>query len=174
MAELDQIFICNPTDIDFEVHKNGERYILKGKEEGIKPQHLARHMAKHLSDRMMIAEYKEVYLAYAKKNKTLTPHQIDSNLGTQKTMMTMQDTPERRISLYKILRSTMEVDNTIMSYPQFKTKQLKDGTVQYSTIGELSVYNEFVEKAERVPESQEPKPEESKQGEVVPPVPAQA
>lgn len=159
MATLDQIYICNPTDTDFEVHYDRERYTLDAGEETTRTKFLARHMAKHLSDRMMIKDFYALQKDFMKKNKNLSPYQVDQKLGTKKTMLTMQDCPERRIALYKILRSTDEVNKTIDAYPQFKTRKRKDGTIDYNTVGDITIYNEFVEKAERVIEPEEPKEE---------------
>lgn len=159
MATLDQIFITNPTETEFEVRYDGEKYTLQAHEETTKTQFLARHMAKHLSDRMMINDFYGIQKDFTKKHKSLSPHQVDQQLGTEKTRLTMQDSPERRIALYKVLRSTVEVNNTIDAYPQFKSKKKKDGSIEFSTVGDIEIYNEFVEKSERKPEHEEPKEE---------------
>lgn len=136
MANLDQIAICNPTDTDFEVKKDGEFYYLKKGEETIKPQHLARHMAKHLSDRMLLKDYYE-YEAKVKRKKEVVPEPI-------KMMMTMYDTPERRIALYKILKDRDEVEQIILSYPQFKTRINSDREIIFSSVGDFEVYEDFI------------------------------
>lgn len=163
MSTLDQIFICNPTDTDFEVQYDKEFYYLKAGEETTRVIDLAYHMAKHLSSRMLIKEFYEIHKVFVKNHKNLTPHQVDQQLGTQKNMLVMQDCPERRIALYKILRSKDDVEAVLHAYPQFKTKRRKDKTVEFSVVGDISIYNEFVEKAERKTEPIEPKEEVSEE-----------
>jgi len=154
MAELDQVYICNPTDEHFEQRYNGEVYSLKVHEETTLPYHLARHLAKHLSDRMMREEFRKIEQDFLKKHKTLTPTQVDQQLGTKKTMMTMQDIPERRIALYKVLQSKKEVLEVIKAYPQFKAEVSK-GETKFGFIGEISIYDDFVDKFEQKDTPQE-------------------
>lgn len=131
MAELDTLLTVNPTEQDFEVRFNGERYVLKAGEVTQKPQHLARHIAKHLSDKMLQEKVTEMKKVYEKKKEKMP--------DVLQTQIVMLDNPERRIALYKILRSKEEVERTVKSYPQFKAMDGKD-----NFIGEIKIYDDFV------------------------------
>lgn len=131
MAELDTIHIENPLNEDFEVRFNGEPYTLKQGEKRQLPQHLARHFAKHMSDRMCALEFEKQKQVYEKRKEKI-PDPL-------KTQITMYDNPERRIALYKCLRSKEEVERTIKSYPQFKA--MDKG---FNFVGDIKVYDDFV------------------------------
>ncbi len=136
MAELDQIFVCNPTDKEFTTKKNGESYTLEAGESTIRPQYLARHMAKHLSDIECMTYFKSEEVKY-KRRKEKMP-------DAKKTELLMFDNPIRRIALYKILQSTQEVETVILSYPQFKARLVPGRGLEFAFIGEMEVYTDFV------------------------------
>lgn len=131
MAELDTILVANPTSEDFEVRFNGERYVLKAGEITQKPQFLARHIAKHLSDKMLQEKVIEMRKGYEKKKEKMP--------DVLQTQVVMYDNPDRRITLYQILRSKEEVERTVKAYPQFKQMDGKD-----NFIGEMKTYDDFV------------------------------
>lgn len=112
MAELDQIRITNPTDEDITTYYNGEPYSLKAREERTEPQHLARHMAKQISDREVQNEVNEMW---QKSLKTKTP--LSDTLRAQ---YALNDNMIRRRWLYRCLRHKDQVLEVLKRYPQFK------------------------------------------------------
>ena len=131
MAELAQIRVVNPTDEEYVVYKNGEPYAVRPNSDTTYPHHLARHMAKVMSDQMIT---KDVFAERAKfkKTKEVFPE-------IREIQMTMYDNPQRRIYLYQILRDKTEVERTIKAYPQFKTDD-----VRQNFVGEMSEYDDWV------------------------------
>ena len=153
MAEFDQIFIGNPTNEEYIGRYNGENYTLKAGEEITMPHFLGRHLAKHLSDKMLGKEFLKIQEKRYKDNPGLQ--------DPKKYQYLMLDNPHRRIALYKILKSKEEVERTIKAYPQFKVtvtgKNQED--VKYNFVGEMKVYDDYV--ANLQPKSSEEVVEES-------------
>lgn len=145
MAELDQIYVENPTKEDFEVRFNGEMYRLGAGEKEQKPKYLARHIAKHLSDKMLQEDI-EVEKKKYEKRKEKMPEVVQ-------TQIIMYDNPHRRIALYKILRSKEEVEFVIKSFPQFKSMDIDGKTDNF--IGEMKTYDDFVDEYETTSSSEE-------------------
>jgi hypothetical protein len=135
MAELDQIRVINPKDEPFEVRKNGELYTLPANFDGQYPQHLARHIAKYLSDKLINEEVVKLRKSFEKKKEELP--------GIREIQMTMYDNPMRRMFLYDILRDKTEVERTIKSYPQFKSQDGKE-----NFIGDITEYDDYVNNLE--------------------------
>ena len=116
MSEFDTIFITNPTDEDFTWNYNGEPYTLKANVETQMPHFLARHLSKHLSDKILRSHFlKKVQKKRYKDNPALQ--------DPEQYQYCMLDTHDRRIALYKILHSKEEVERTIKAYPQFKVTE---------------------------------------------------
>ena len=149
MAELDLIEVVNPTSEDFTVNHNGEPYVIKAGEKKQFVHFVSRHIAKHLSDKMLNDEF-NIEAEKAKKKK----EPLSETLQNQRVML---DNPQRRIALYTILESKEEVERVVKSYAQFKQQ---DGRNNF--VGEISIYDEFVEKYNQPKE--EPKEEPMKVG----------
>lgn len=158
MATLDTIKVCNPTDRDFEVYFDKERYKLRAGEEVVHTQYLARHMAKHLSDRELAIQWAKEEVKYRRK-KELAP-------SARKTQLLMYDNPERRIWLYKILKNKVQVEETLAAYPQFGVRSSATGKREFECIGDISIYDSFVDaletKSKKVETEEEPSKIETK------------
>lgn len=144
MAELDTIVVHNPTSEDFTHNFNGEPYTVKAGETRWFAQFVGYHLAKHLSSKMI--------------NDSFTPKQrTDKAMQNKISQALIYDTPERRIALYKILGDVGVVLEAIKRYP-FK-----------GFIGEMKVYQDFVEKEEakklKAQEAEEKKVVKSKEEE---------
>ena len=127
--DLSSVEIINPTSEDFTWNYNGEPYTVKA---GVKVQFakpVAYHLARHLSTKMIVDEVKS----------KMTKKQIENSrdpIHVKISQLTIYDTPERRIALYKILQDGEKVMQLLMRYP-YK-----------GSIGDLSEYKTFVEKQE--------------------------
>lgn len=127
MAELDTINVFNPTNEDFSVRFNGEMYSIGKQSEKAFPQFLGFHVAKHLSDAVMKPD---IIKLKAKKS--------DNPYMPQVGQLVIHDNVVRRKALYDILRDKQLVQTCIESFP-FK-----------GFIGEMSEYDEYVAKKEKV------------------------
>uniref|UniRef100_A0A6H1ZVL5 Uncharacterized protein n=1 Tax=viral metagenome TaxID=1070528 RepID=A0A6H1ZVL5_9ZZZZ len=127
MAELDTINIINPTSEDFTWKYNGEPYTITAGETQTFVKRVAFHLAKHLSTQMIQNDEKK---KMTKKDKD-DPH---ARIHLKIAQLTIYDTHERRIALYKILKDINLVQEVIQVYP-FK-----------GFIGEMDLYKEFVNK----------------------------
>lgn len=125
--DLSAIEITNPTSEDFTWNYNGEPYTIKGNQTAVYAKPVAYHLAKHLSTKMIIEPLKESMSKKDIENKNSPVHVKISQLS-------IYDTHERRIALYKILRKGDLVLDLITRYP-FK-----------GFIGEMGEYQKFVEK----------------------------
>lgn len=127
MSELDTLFVSNPTEEPFTVRFNGEQYTVptEGKHY---PQHLAFHIAKHLSDLMLSKELIKLKMATKKS---------DSPYNPAVAQLQVYDNPKRRIALYDILGTKELVESCLKSYP------FKD------FIGQMSEYDDYVAKKEK-------------------------
>lgn len=140
--EYDTIEVFNPMKEDFTVRFNGEPYLLKTGEVKLYPHFLAFHIAKHLSDKMLIPDLekitKESGLNYNPKNGQLMIH----------------DCLRRRETLYDILRSRDNVATCITVFP-FK-----------GFIGEMAEFDAYIAKQEekkaKAEEKSAPKAKEEK------------
>ena len=150
MAELDYIAVHNPRKEPMEVTYNGEKYAIEA--ETVKPMqhHLARHMAKHATDKWIGEDVVKEQAKFRKK-KELMPEPLI-------VQWTMYDCPKRRNYLYEVLRSKEEVERTIKAYPQFKATDAK-----LNFVGEMKDYDDFVIKyeADRAPKEPKVKKEET-------------
>ena len=135
MAELDTIVLTNPTEEDFTQHYNGEPYLLEANSTKAFAKFVGYHIAKHLSSRMIQNELNKKLA----KDKALNQNQKASVLS----QAMVYDNPQRRITLYQILKDKLVVQEVIKAYP-FK-----------GFIGEMSEYEKFV--AEQEPKSVEAK-----------------
>jgi len=146
MAKLDQISVENYTDRDFEVRFDSEVYHLEAGEKRTENQFLARHMAKHLSDREMEIIYAKEEAKYKKKKE-----EVPTGM---KTRICQYDNPARRIALYKILRSKKQVEQVLTDYPNFGAKLRMNKPTEFACVGGIGVgdeqdYHDFVEDLER-------------------------
>ena|SRR3990167_530656 len=132
MAELDTIYIKNPLNEVFPIRFNGEEYKLEAGEEKLLAHMLARHFAKHISDKICAEAFTKMKQTAEKKKEAIP--------DSRKTMMVMYDNPQRRIALYDCLHSKEEVEKTIKAFPQFKASETK-----FNFIGEMKVYDDYVE-----------------------------
>ena len=121
MAEFDSVILFNPIDEDFVHNFNGEPYTLPAKGSKAFSKFVAFHLAKHLASKLVVAEV-------SKTDKTKNPSII--------TQRTVYDNPYLRIALYKILKDVQIVQEVVMAYP-YK-----------GFVGEMEIYQNFVEKAE--------------------------
>ena len=128
--DLSAIEITNPTPEDFTWNYNGEPYTIKANSSDIYAKPVAYHLAKHLSTKMIIDPLQEGMSKKDLADKNAPIHVKISQLS-------IYDTHERRIALYKILKKGDLVLDLITRYP-FK-----------GFIGEMSEYKTFVEKAEQ-------------------------
>ena len=141
--DLSVVEITNPTSEDFTQRWNGEPYLILAGEQKSFAKPVAYHIAKHLSTKMVINDV----LSKASKKDMDNPH---AAVHVQVSQLSNNDTHERRIALYKILKDGQKVLDVIQRYP-FK-----------GFIGEMSEYEAFVEKASKKEESvAEPKPEKA-------------
>lgn len=141
-SEFDLIDVVNPTPKDFMVRFNGEPYEIRAGEKRQFPQFIGRHVAKHLSDKM-VAESFNKDQEKAKKKKEPLP-------DIEKVTRTMYDTIERRKFLFDILGDSEEVLNVLKSYPQFKTTEKRDGdklVVTFNPIGEIEEWEDYITKS---------------------------
>lgn len=121
MPELDTIVLFNPTSEDFTWKYNGEPYTVKTGEAKSFAKFVGYHLAKHLSTQMLESEIRRT-----KKEKSI-------DMAKQ---YVIYDSPERRISLYRIFKDVLLVQECIAAYP-FK-----------GFVGEMKVYEDFVKKEE--------------------------
>jgi len=131
MAELDNISVTNPTEENFLVRYNGEPYQLSAGASKEFAQHLAIHMAKHLSDKILGEEI----VAYKKKRDSAKGERMP--FDPKVAQMIVYDNPRRRIVLYDILGDKTHVEQVINAYP-FK-----------GFIGNISEYDEYVAKKQK-------------------------
>ena len=132
MQELDlaAVEITNPPSEDFTWRFNGTPYTIKAGEKKAFAKPVSYHLAKHLSSKIAVAEAESTMTKTDRANSNAAIHTKISQLGSY-------DTPERRIALYKILGGTEHVTDVITHYP-FK-----------GFIGEMSLYEDFVNKQEK-------------------------
>lgn len=123
MAELDTLWVHNPLPQDFKWRYNGEMYSVPAENGKSFPQGLAFHMAKHLSDACLAPQWEKLQKEKASGEENQRVNQA-----------VIYDTPQRRIALYDILGSKELVQECINAF-NFK-----------GFIGEMSVYDEYVEK----------------------------
>ena len=135
MSELDTIEIFNPTTEDWTWNYNGEPYTVKAEETKHFARYVGLHLAKHLSTKMIEQEVLDK-TPQAEKDAALI--QQNSRLNSRLAQLAVYDTHERRIALYKILRSRDLVTDVIKGYP-FK-----------GFIGEMNTFEEFVRSEEAV------------------------
>ena len=127
--DLSAVNITNPTSEDFTWNYNGEPYTIKAGATTPFAKPVAFHLAKHLSTQMVVSPLQEGMSKKDIDNKNAPVHVKISQLS-------IYDTHERRISLYKILKNAQTVVELISRYP-FK-----------GFIGEMGEYQKFVEKEE--------------------------
>lgn len=126
VSEFETIEIFNPQEEAFKVRFNGELYSIEGKTPKSYPRFLAFHIAKHLSDKLLVPE--------AEKR---TKKQKDGDVyNPQIAQLVIYDNSFRRITLYDILRSKAMVEECIKAFP-FK-----------GFIGDMTDYEEHVAKVE--------------------------
>lgn len=130
--DLSVVSITNPTSDDFSWRYNGELYPIKAGEVMSFAKPVAYHLAKHLSTKMISDEALKGIAKKDMDNPNAAIHVKVSQLNTY-------DTHERRIALYQILKDTQKVLEVIQRYP-FK-----------GFIGDMALYQAFVEKAEAKP-----------------------
>lgn len=128
--EMVSVTITNPTSEDFTWGYNGEPYTIKAGETMAYAKPLAYHLAKHLSTKMIVDAVK----AKMTKKEAAEPK---SPVHVKISQLSIYDTHERRIALYKILGDGSKVVELITRYP-FK-----------GFIGEMDEYKKFVEKSEK-------------------------
>lgn len=125
MAELESIQIFNPSDEDFTQNFNGEAYTVPAKGAKSYPVFLAYHIAKHLSDKLLLPELIKIKEEHSKA-KNVNP------FNPKTAQLMVYDNPKRRIALYECLKSKQHVQTLIEKYP-FK-----------AFIGEMNQYDDFV------------------------------
>ena len=130
--DLSVVSITNPTSDDFSWRYNGELYTVKAEETAGYAKPVAYHLAKHLSTKMVSDE---ALKGVAKKDMDNPNAQIHVKVSQLHTY----DTHERRIALYEILKDSQKVLEVIQRYP-FK-----------GFIGDMALYQSFVEKLEAKP-----------------------
>lgn len=141
-SEFETIEITNPLEEAFKVRFNGELYTIEAGAFKSYPRFLAFHIAKHLSDKMLIPEVEK----RQKKQKEGDVY------NPQIAQLMIYDNSYRRILLYNILKSKIMVEECIKAFP-FK-----------GFIGEMDEYEEHVAKVEapKVEKPKAPKTEETK------------
>lgn len=132
MSELDSIKITNPTDEDFAWRFNGEMYSIKAGETRDLAKVVAFHLAKHLSTKMIV-DGERASMTKAQRADKHSPSHLKI------AQLSVYDTHERRIALYKILGDQQLVIQLIQAYP-FK-----------GFIGDMDEYVKFVNKSESKP-----------------------
>ena len=123
--DLTAVTIINPTSEDFTWNFNGEPYTIPAGKPAAFAKPVAYHLARHLSTKMILDETKG----------RLTKKQIENSrdpIHVKISQLTIYDTPERRIALYKILGNEELVMQLLMRYP-YK-----------GSIGEMDEYKQFV------------------------------
>ena len=125
MAQYDSIEINNPTSEDFTWNYNGEPYTIKAGETKGFVTHVAFHLAKHLSTKMIQEDEKSKMTKKDRDNPNAGIHRKISQLA-------IYDTHERRTALYKILSNENLVIECLKRYP------FKD------FIGDMEIYKKFV------------------------------
>lgn len=123
MADFDSIAVHNPEKGEFMVRFNGEPYTLQSGETRHWPAFLAYHVAKHLSDQILGREVLKIKKDISDGNPYKPQH----------AQLMVYDNPSRRIALYDILGSKVEVENCIKAF-NFK-----------GFIGDMREYDEHVE-----------------------------
>ncbi len=141
MAELDVLSIQNPTSEDFTWRYNGEPYTILAGETKTFSKHVAFHLAKHLSDEIIIVENP----SKLPKNATEKDRQRDEVRIAQ---LCVFDNPKRRIALYRIIKDPILVQDCLASYP-FK-----------AFVGDMEEYRNYVikDKGEFIDRKQDDKP----------------
>lgn len=127
ISEFETIEIRNPLEEVFKVRFNGELYNIEGEAVKSYPRFLAFHIAKHLSDKMLVPEAE-------KRTKKQKEGDVYNPLIAQ---LMIYDNSIRRITLYEVLKSKALVEECIKAFP-FK-----------GFIGEMEEYEEHVAKAEK-------------------------
>ena len=124
--DLSSVEITNPTSEDFSWKYNGDTYSIAAGETKAFAKPVSFHLAKHLSTNMIVHEVKS---KMTKKDiaDPRSPHHV------KVSQLTIYDTHERRIALFKILKDAQKVVEVISSYP-FK-----------GFIGDMDVYQKFAE-----------------------------
>lgn len=125
-SQFETVEVLNPLSEEFKVRFNGELYRIEGETKKSYPRFLAFHVAKHLSDRMLVPELE-------KRNKKQKEGDVYNPLIAQ---LMIYDNAIRRITLYDILKSKFLVEECIKAFP-FK-----------GFIGEMADYDEHVAKLE--------------------------
>lgn len=125
MAELDVLSISNPTSEDFTWNYNGEPYTIKAGETKTFSKHVAFHLAKHLSDKIIVEENPPKL----PKNASEKDKQREEAKFAQ---LCVFDNPKRRIALYRIIKDPIAVQDCLASYP-FK-----------AFIGDMEEYRNYV------------------------------
>lgn len=143
MAEYDTVTVTNILDEEVSVTFNGEPYVLAANELKSYPSFLGFHIAKTISDKILVEEAKAV----EKENP-------DNPYAPAAGQLLIHDNPRRRILLYQILGSQALVESCVNAYP------LK------SFLGDMQEYINFVEgqmeidmKQKEATEEAEPKKE---------------
>lgn len=131
MAELDTIEVYNPLPEAFSVRFNGQMYTIEAKASKHFPQFLAFHLAKHLSDKMLMPDLVKIKKSSTKEN----------SFNPQNAQLMIYDNPQRRIYLYDVLKNKSLVESCIGQFP-FKP-----------FVGEIKEYDEYVEKKLKPKES---------------------
>lgn len=131
MAEFDSKTIINPTAEDFTWNYNGEPYTINAGETKAYSQHVAFHLAKHLSTKMIDEEYRK-----GKNGKFLDGNaQMDPRVRAaqaEHAQMMVFDNILRRKALYRIMGNEVGAEEVIKAYP-FK-----------GFIGDMNEYVKFV------------------------------
>mgnify|MGYP001565960878 CR=1 FL=1 len=127
--DLESVNLTNPTDADFTWRYNGTPYTILAKETKQFAKPVAYHLAKHLSTQMVTSDIMKTATKKDMENPNAAIH-------VKAAQLTTYDTHERRIALYKILGDQARVVEVVTRHP-FK-----------GFIGEMSIYQEFVEKKE--------------------------
>ena len=130
--DLSVVSITNPTSDDFAWRYNGELYSIKAGETSQFAKPVAYHLAKHLSTKII----SEAALKGIAKKDIDNPN---AAIHVKVSQLHTYDTHERRIALFKILGDSQKVLEVIQRYP-FK-----------GFIGDMALYQEFVEKLEAKP-----------------------
>lgn len=126
IKEHDSCFVRNPTSEDFSWKFGGETYGIRAGE--IKPygRNVARHLAKHLSTKMIVEKLERTMTKKEREDKNAPIHVRISQLS-------IYDTHERRIALYEILGNESLVEAVVTHYP-FK-----------GFIGDMALYRKFLD-----------------------------
>lgn len=124
--DLSSVTIKNPTGEDFTWNYNGEPYTVKANAEAAFAKPVSYHLAKHLSTNMVVGALK----AKMTKKDIADPR---SAIHVQISQVSVYDTPERRIALYKILGDPEKVMELVGRY------------FPKGSLGDMGVYKKFVE-----------------------------